>query len=108
MKRFEVYLVQLDPTRGSEVAKTRPCTIVSPNSMNHALRTVIVAPLTTTRKEWPSRVGCVFGGRRGEIALDQMRAVYKSRLVRRLGTLQKRTAQAVCATLVEIFAQGGE
>jgi mRNA interferase MazF len=108
MKRFDVYLVRLDPTRGSEIAKTRPCTIVSPDSMNQALRTVIVAPLTTTKKEWPSRVACVFGRTEGEIALDQIRAVDKTRLARRLGAVQKGTARAVCATLVEMLQEAGE
>ena len=107
MKRFDVYLVRLDPTQGPEIAKRRPCTIVSPDSMNHALRTVIVAPLTTTRKEWPSRIACNFAGQRGEVALDQIRAVDKTRLDRRLGALKKGTTKAVCATLVEMFTEAG-
>ena len=108
MKRFDIYLVRLDPTQGSEIAKTRPCVIVSPNSMNQPLRTVVVAPLTTTSKRWPSRVGCEIGGQRGEIALDQIRAIDKTRLVRRIGGLDKGTTRSVCATLVEMFAEPGE
>lgn len=108
MKRFDVFLVRLDPTQGSEVAKTRPGAIISPDSMNRALRTVIVAPLTTTTKGWPSRVECDFGGTTGEIALDQVRAVDKARIVRRVGSLKKGTARKVCATLVEMFAEAGE
>ena len=108
MKRFEVFLIRLDPTQGSEIAKTRPCAIVSPDSMNHALRTVIIAPLTTTRKGWPSRVACTIRGQDGEIALDQVRAVDKTRLVRRVATLDKATASLISQTLVEIFVDEGE
>lgn len=108
MRRFDVYLVHLDPTRGSEIAKTRPCAIVSPDSMNHALRTVIVVPLSTTKKQWPSRVACAFGAQKSRIALDQIRAVDKTRLGRRLGALRKGTARAVCSTLVEMFSEAGE
>lgn len=83
--RFEVWLVTLDPTRGSEIAKTRPCLVISPDSVNHALNTVIVAPLTSTRKPYPTRVDCQFDGREGQIALDQTRSVDKVRLMKRLG-----------------------
>jgi mRNA interferase MazF len=108
MKRFDIYLISLDPTRGSEISKTRPCAIVSPDGMNGALRTVIVAPLTSTSKGWPSRVACAFGGKLGEIALDQIRAVDKKRLVRRIGRLGKATMLQLSATLVEMFAFEGE
>ena len=107
MKRFEVYLVRLDPTQGSEIAKTRPCAIVSPDSMNYALRTLIVAPMSSTRKGWPSRVECSFRGHDGEIALDQLRAVDKKRFGRRIGSLDKATSRMVSNALVEMFEEAG-
>ena len=107
MRRFDVFLIRLDPTRGSEIAKTRPCVIVSPDAMNDALRTVIVAPMATGKKAWPSRVKCKFRGQDGEIALDQIRAVDKTRLVRRVGALDKATCRRLTATLVEMFAADG-
>lgn len=103
MNRYDVYLVDLDPTRGSEIAKTRPAVIVSPDVMNQSLRTVIVAPLTSTLKGWPSRIATTFGRQNGEIALDQLRAVDKSRLTQRLGKLDKPAASATSARLVEMF-----
>ena len=103
MNRYDIYLVRLDPTQGSEIAKTRPAVIVSPDPMNQGLRTVIIAPLTSTRKGWPSRIATTFGGQSGEIALDQLRAIDKSRLTRRLGKLDKPTASATSARLVEMF-----
>ncbi len=108
MKRFDVYLIRLEPTEGSEIAKARPGAIISPDSMNRALRTVVVAPLTSTSKRWPSRVACRFRGVDGQIALDQLRAVDKSRLMHRLGKLEAATASAVSATLVEMFTEEGE
>jgi mRNA interferase MazF len=102
--RFDVHRVALDPTRGSEIRKTRPCVIVSPDEANEWLRTVVVAPMTSTTKGYPSRVPVTFGDRSGEIALDQIRAVDKSRLVRRLGSLDERTARSIASTLVEMFA----
>jgi mRNA interferase MazF len=102
--RFEVHRVALDPTRGSEIRKARPCVVVSPDEMNEWLRTVVVAPMTTTTKGYPSRVAVTFGGRSGEIALDQIRAVDKSRLIRRLGSIDNSTAQSVSNALVEMFS----
>lgn len=89
ISRFEVWLVSLDPTRGSEIAKTRPCVIISPDSVNQYLNTVIVAPLTSTRKPYPTRVNCQFDGRDGQVALDQEGSVDKSRLVKKIGSLEK-------------------
>lgn len=106
MKRFEVYLVSLDAARGSEIKKTRPCLIVSPDEMNAHLRTVIAAPMTTTRREWPTRVCVSFAGKDGDIALDQIRTIDKHRLVRRLGRVDEATARAVAHRLVEMFAYG--
>lgn len=103
VRRFDVYLVGLDPVMGSEIAKTRPCVIVSPDSMNAALRTVIVAPLSSANKRWPSRVPSSLNGHQGEVVLDQLRAIDKSRLLTNLGALDVGTAEAVSATLVEMF-----
>lgn len=102
--RFEVYQVNLDPVIGSEIAKSRPCVVISPDEMNRPLDTVIVAPLTSTLKGWPSRVSSRFGGKKGEIALDQMRAVDKRRLAKRLGELDEHTRAGVLATLTAMFA----
>jgi len=104
IKRFEVYLVRLDPTVGSEIQKTRPCLIISPDEMNRFISTVIVAPLTTKGRPYPTRVGVKFKGKRGLVVLDQIRTVDKTRLVKRLGKIDKRTQSAVLALLNEMFA----
>ena len=103
-RRFDIYLINLDPTIGSEIKKVRPCVVVSPDEMNGHIRTVIVAPMTTKGHPYPTRVRCRFAGKQGEIALDQIRAVDKSRLVKRIGKLQSATQQQVLLTLAEIFA----
>ena len=102
--RGEVYLVELDPTRGSEIRKTRPCVIVSPDELNHHLRTAIVAPLTTGGFPYPFRVACRFGGKAGHVVLDQVRTVDRERLRKRLGTLTPATLSAVLTVLGEMFA----
>ncbi len=102
--RFDVYQVNLDPVIGSEIAKSRPCVIISPDEMNRHLTTVIVAPLTGSIKGWPSRVVSIFSGKKGEVALDQMRAVDKRRLVKHLGELEESVCAGVLATLAAIFA----
>ena len=104
--RFEVWLVTLDPMRGSEIRKTRPCVIVSPDEINRHVRTVIIAPMTTAARPYPTRVGVRFEGKEGQIALDQIRTVDKTRLVRSLGTISTATAREVCAVLVEMFTNG--
>ncbi|UOQ75116.1 type II toxin-antitoxin system PemK/MazF family toxin [Hymenobacter cellulosilyticus] len=101
--RFEVWLVNLDPTQGSEINKTRPCVVLSPDEMNRYLRTVTIAALTSTQREYPSRVDCTFQGKQGQVALDHIRSVDKTRLVRRLGVLPQATAEQVCDRLLEIF-----
>ena len=102
----EVWLVALDPTSGAEIRKTRrPCLIISPDEMNLHLRTAIVAPMTTAERPYPTRVAVMFQGKRGQVALDQLRAVDRQRLVRKLGTVSARTAAAVSATLIEMFAR---
>ena len=104
LNRFEVYLINLDPTVGSEIKKTRPCLVVSPDEMNHNVRTVIVAPLTTRGQAYPTRVHCRFKGKVGQVVLDQLRAVDRVRLVKRLGKIDDKTAAAVLNVLQEMFA----
>jgi len=104
VKRFDVYLVHLDPTVGSEIKKTRPCVIVSPDEMNRYIRTVIVAPMTTKGRPYPSRVGVRFQGQEGQVVLDQIRTVDRRRLVKRLGKLPKPAQAGVLDRLVEMFA----
>ena len=102
-QRDEVWLVVLDPTRGVEMQKTRPCLVVSPDEMNQHLQTVIVAPMTTVARSYPTRVPVRFQGKSGQVALDQLRAVDRQRLVKRLGRVSVRTAQDSAETLVEMF-----
>lgn len=104
VKQFEIYLVSLDPTLGAEIKKTRPCVIVSPNVVNDNLSTVIVAPMTTTVRSYPTRVKLEFQNKTGEIALDQLRTVDKRRLIKKLGLLKANTFRKVSDTLVEMFA----
>jgi len=104
IERFQVFLVRLDPATGAETAKTRPCVVVSPDELNRAVSTVIIAPMTTVRRGWPTRIEVSFQGKTGEIAVDQIRTVDKSRLVRRLGRLDADTANTVPDTLGELFA----
>jgi mRNA interferase MazF len=105
VSRFEVYLVNLDPTIGSEIRKKRPCLIVSPDEMNAYIRTVIVAPMTTKGQQYPTRVACRFKGKSGQVVVDQIRTVGKVRLVKRLGRLDRRAADRVLKVLEEMFAR---
>lgn len=102
-QRFEVWLVNLDPTQGNEINKTRPCVVISPDELNRYLCTVTIAALTSTVRNYPSRVDCQFQGKAGQVALDHIRSVDKLRLVRRLGVLSAATAQEVCERLNELF-----
>lgn len=102
--RFDVYLVNLDPTIGSEIRKTRPCVILSPDEMNRYIRTVIVAPMTTKGRSYPTRINCRFRGKLDQVVLDQIRTVDKERLVWKLGRLEKRTAAKVLGVPDEMFA----
>ena len=104
VNRFDVWLVEQNPTRGSEIAKTRPSVVVSPEVANRHLRTVLVVSLTSTFRNYPTRLTTQFQGRPGELAFDQLRAVDRTRLVRRLGQLDDLTAVAACATLQRLFA----
>ena len=105
VKRFEVYLVTLDPTRGSELRKTRPCLVISPDEMNRHIRTVIVAPMTTKGRNYPTRVACRFQKKDGQIVLDQIRTIDKSRLVKKLGRINPTAASRGLETLQELFAE---
>ena len=104
IERFDVYLVTLDPTLGSEIQKTRPCVVISPDEMNRTIATVILAPMTTHGRLYPSRVPCHFQGKEGQIILDQIRAVDKHRLVKRLGHIASITQQELLQTLAAMFA----
>lgn len=104
VKRFDVYLINLDPTIGGGIRKTRPCLVISPDEMNRFIRTVIVAPMTTKGTAYPTRVACKFRGRQGQIVLDQIRTVDKSRLVSKLGRLDNQTQGQVLSILGEMFA----
>ena len=102
--RFDVYLINLDPTIGSEIQKTRPCLIISPDEMNRHIATVIVAPMTTKGRPYPTRVPVRFQGKAGQIVLDQIRAVDKARLVKQLGRVNPQVQGEVLALLAEMFA----
>ena len=104
-KRFEVYLVNLDPTIGSEIKKVRPCLVISPDEMNAHIATVIVAPMTTQGPAYPTRVSCKFQGKDGQVVLDQIKTVDKTRLAKKLGTISASTQKAVLAILAEMFAE---
>ena len=104
VKRFEVYLVNLDPTVGSEIKKSRPCLVISPDELNRFIATVIVAPMTTKGRDYPSRVSCVFQGKQAQVVLDQIRTVDKTRLVKRLGKVGTQTQSEVLSTLAEMFS----
>jgi mRNA interferase MazF len=105
IKRFEVYLVSLDPTVGSEIRKTRPCLVISPDEMNRHINTVIIAPMTTKGRSYPTRVACRFQGKAGQVVLDQLRTVDKARLVKRLGRISPAAQQGVLEVLAEMFAE---
>jgi len=104
IRRFDVYLISLDPTVGSEIRRVRPCVVISPDEMNRHIRTVIVAPMTTKGQPYPTRIPCRFAGKEGQVALDQLRAVDRTRLVKRLGKLAVAAQQHALDTLAEMFA----
>jgi mRNA interferase MazF len=104
-QRDEVWLLVLDPAQGAEIQKTRPCLVISPDEMNQHLRNVIIAPMTTVTRPYPTRVAVRFQGKRGQVALDQLRSVDRQRLVRMLGAVSAKTAQDVSAALLEMFAR---
>src|SRR5664280_1720458 len=104
-RQDQVWLVTLDPTQEVEIQKTRPCLVISPDEMNQHLRTVIIAPMTTVTRPYPTRVAVRFQGKRGQVALDQLRAVDRQRLVRMRGKVSAKTAQEISETLLEMFAR---
>ena len=104
IRRFEIYLVKLDPTIGSEIQKTRPCVVISPDEMNRFIATIIVAPMTTKGRPYPTRVPLKFKGKRGHVVLDQIRTVDKVRLVKRLGRIDANAQSAVLSLLNEMFS----
>jgi mRNA interferase MazF len=104
VKRFEVYLVKLDPTVGSEIHKTRPCLVISPDEINRFINTIIVAPMTTKGRPYPTRVPLKFKSKRGHVVLDQIRTVDKARLVKKLGQVDGQTQRAVLSLLNEMFS----
>ena len=105
LKRGEIWLVNLDPTVGSEIRKTRPCVVISPPEMHDHLRTAIVAPMTTGSRPAPFRIAVRHGGKQGLILLDQMRAIDKGRLVKRSGATTPATLKATLVALAEVFAE---
>ena len=105
IKRFEVYLINLDPTIGREIQKTRPCLVISPDEMNQHIATIIVAPMTTKGREYPTRVSCEFEGKSGQIVLDQIRTVDKIRLVKKLGVIERAAQDEVLSILMQMFSE---
>ena len=105
VKRFDVYLINLDPTSGVEIQKTRPCLVISPDEMNAYIQTVIVAPMTTKARNYHTRVNCRFEGKDAHIVLDQIRTVDKVRLIKRLGRITTTAQKDVLAVLAELFAE---
>ena len=105
VSRFDVWLIELDPTKGSEINKTRPCLVVSPDELNRPIRTIIIAPMTTKGKIYKSRIPCVFDNKDGFIVVDQIKAVDKERLVSKLGTIDKKTGLKVLSVLQELFTE---
>lgn len=104
VKRFDVYLVNLDPTIGAEIQKTRPCLVISPDEMNRNIRTVIIAPMTSAQKEYPTRVSCTFQKKKGQIVLDQLRTIDKARLIKKLGTIDPEDQLKVVSIFQQLFA----
>ena len=104
VNRFDVYLINLDPTIGSEIQRARPCLIISPDEMNRHIRTVIVAPMTTAGKDYPTRISCKFKKKKGQIILDQIRTIDKTRLIKKLGSINPETQLEVVSVLQRLFA----
>jgi mRNA interferase MazF len=103
VKRFEVWNIDLNPTRGSEISKLRPCLIVSPDEANKFLNTVVIVPLTSTIKPYPTRLDCLFKTKRGQLVVDQIRSVDKSRLIEKIGNMDAKTCKNICTLIVETF-----
>ncbi len=104
VNRFDVYLINLDPAVGSEIQKTRPCLIISPDEMNRHIRTIIVAPMATAGKDYPTRISCKFKKKKGQIVLDQIRTIDKTRFIKKLGSINPETQLEVISVLQRLFA----
>lgn len=104
VNRFDVYLINLDPTIGSEIQKTRPCVIISPDEMNRHIHIVIVAPMTTAGREYPTRIKCEFKEKKGQVVVDQIRTIDKKQLIKKLGSLDSETQSKVISVLQRLFA----
>jgi mRNA interferase MazF len=105
INRFDVFLVNLDPTIGHEIKKIRPCLVISPNEMNYHISTVIIAPMTTKGRNYPTRINCLFQEKKGQIVLDQIRAIDKKRLVKKLGAISRDIQLKTLNLLQELFAE---
>ena len=105
VKRFDVYLINLDPTVGHEIKKYRPCLVISPDELNRNISTVLVAPMTTKGRNYPTKVSCTFNDKKGQISLEQMRAVDKTRLIKRLGKVGSFVQAQVFSVLSELFSE---
>lgn len=103
VRRFDVFVVALDPTVGREIRKSRPCVVISPDEMNAWISTVIVAPMTTKGREYPTRISCKFRGKAGQVVLDQIRTIDRGRLIRKLGKVDAKTGRAILSVLQEMF-----
>ncbi len=104
VNRFDVFLVNLDPTIGHEIKKTRPCLVISPDEMNKFISTIIIAPLTTQGRKYPTRINCIFAGKKGQIILDQIRTIDKKRLIKKLGKIDINTRMEVIQVLQDMFS----
>ena len=103
VKRFEVWNIELNPALGSEINKNRPCLVVSPNEANKFLNTVVIVPMTSTIKPYPTRVGCHFKGKNGQLVVDQIRCVDKTRLIGKLGIMDTKTCKDISTLIIETF-----
>lgn len=103
IKQFEVWLIELDPTKGGEIKKTRPCLVISPSVVNKYLNTVSVIPMTSSYKPYPTRVDCIFGGKSGQLMVEQMRGLDKIRFRKKLGTLEQIYCKATCELIAEMY-----
>jgi mRNA interferase MazF len=103
VKRFEVWNIELNPTKGSEINKMRPCLVVSPNEVNKFLNTVVIVPMTSTLKPYPTRLNCHFKGKNGQLVVDQIRCVDKTRLIEKLGIMDTKTCKEISMLIIETF-----
>lgn len=103
--RFDVLLISLDPSKGSEIKKTRPCVVISPNEMNKYIKTIIVAPMTSKIKNYPTRIPVIFDDKEGSIVLDQIRTIDKSRIIKKLGAIDNKTITLVLEVLRNMFGE---